>query len=616
MPYYEYVGGSSSKFWEIKKSGTEITTRYGRIGSDGQTTTKDYGTAAKAKAAYDKLVEQKTGKGYKTAKKTATKKTATKKTATKKTTKKTATKKTATKKTTTKKTTTKAATKKTTKKTKKTTTKKTATKKAATKKTAKKAATQAETVLDGSTRYELSDGKSNKFWEVLVEGSKVIVAYGRMGTDGTTKTKKLAKPNAARAQADKLQAEKVAKGYQRVGPGTAKAAANPKLEAAIAADADNADPYLVYGDWLQAQGDPRGELVAIQHALANKPPAARRRKLAAAERDLLTRYDVHFVPEPLGAQMAAHEQRRPPKKQAWQQHGWERGRSRITWRNGFIDSAFVSHYFPDDDPYEIPEVLEGLLRHPSGRFLRELTIGPLNTYDGGYDYREVTKILSSVDLPALRSLFYADYTRSESELSWGDLGDLSKMWRRMPNLEELTLRCGQMKMGKPNLPKLRRLEIQTGGLSRASIETITKGSWPELETLEIWFGEPNYGGDGKVAHLEPLLKGKGFPKLRRLGLMNAEFTDDICQVIASSKIVRQLEELDLSMGLMSDEGAARLADNAKKLSHLRKLDISDNYLESSAKRLLKPLGKAVVFGHQKTPDEYNGEVYRYVSAAE
>lgn len=568
VPYYEYVDGKSSKFWEIAKSGTKVTTRYGRIGSDGQTTTKDYGSAAEAKAAYDKLIEQKTGKGYAAAKKSGAKKT------TKKAAKKTA------------------------------------------KKAAKKPAVGSDSVLDGSIRYELSDGKSNKFWEVLVDGAQVIVCYGRIGTDGTTKGKKHKDANAARAEAGKLRAEKEAKGYQRVGPGTAKAARNEPLEAKIDADADHADAYLVYGDWLQAQGDPRGELIAIQHALSSKPPAARRKKLEAAEKDLLTRYDVHFVPEPLASQMASHEKLRPPKKRNWALRRWERGQSRITWRYGFIDTAFVSHYHPDEDPYHIPEALAGILRHPSGRFLRELTIGPLNVYDT-YDYGEVAKILSSVDMPALRKLYLADYSRDESELSWGDLGDLSKMWRRMPNLEELKIRCGKMKMGKPTLPKLRRLEIQTGGLSRASIEAVTKGTWPALERLELWFGDSDYGGEGKVSQLQRLLDGTGFPKLRYLGLMNAQFTDEICQAIARSKIVKQLAVLDLSMGLMSNDGAAALADRAKALAHLEQLDVSDNYLDDSAKKLLAPFGKRLTFGHQKDPDRYgDGEEYRYVSAAE
>jgi DNA ligase-1 len=61
---FEFVEGSSSKFWEIQVAGTEVTVRFGRIGTNGQTQTKAFGDDAAAKAHADKLIAEKTGKGY------------------------------------------------------------------------------------------------------------------------------------------------------------------------------------------------------------------------------------------------------------------------------------------------------------------------------------------------------------------------------------------------------------------------------------------------------------------------------------------------------------------------------------------------------------------------
>ena len=61
---FEYVEGTSSKFWEISVSGSSLTTRWGRIGTDGQSKTKTFADANKAQAEADKLIEEKTGKGY------------------------------------------------------------------------------------------------------------------------------------------------------------------------------------------------------------------------------------------------------------------------------------------------------------------------------------------------------------------------------------------------------------------------------------------------------------------------------------------------------------------------------------------------------------------------
>jgi DNA ligase-1 len=62
--YFEFVGGGSSKFWEIRLEGTGFTTRFGKIGSGGNESTKDFGTVEKAQKEYEKLVAEKTGKGY------------------------------------------------------------------------------------------------------------------------------------------------------------------------------------------------------------------------------------------------------------------------------------------------------------------------------------------------------------------------------------------------------------------------------------------------------------------------------------------------------------------------------------------------------------------------
>src|SRR3954471_3320166 len=64
MPRYELVEGTSSKFWEITLEGASFTTTYGRIGTDGQSTTKEWKSEAEAKKQYDKLCADKTKKGY------------------------------------------------------------------------------------------------------------------------------------------------------------------------------------------------------------------------------------------------------------------------------------------------------------------------------------------------------------------------------------------------------------------------------------------------------------------------------------------------------------------------------------------------------------------------
>ncbi len=64
MRRFEYRDQKSAKFWEIQRDDATITTRWGRIGTQGQSTTKEYPSEAKAIAEADKQIREKTGKGY------------------------------------------------------------------------------------------------------------------------------------------------------------------------------------------------------------------------------------------------------------------------------------------------------------------------------------------------------------------------------------------------------------------------------------------------------------------------------------------------------------------------------------------------------------------------
>ena len=61
---FECTEGTSNKFWEVSHEGTEMTTRYGKIGTDGRTTTKTYATPEKAAEEAAKITAKKVAEGY------------------------------------------------------------------------------------------------------------------------------------------------------------------------------------------------------------------------------------------------------------------------------------------------------------------------------------------------------------------------------------------------------------------------------------------------------------------------------------------------------------------------------------------------------------------------
>ncbi|MDI1483885.1 DUF4132 domain-containing protein [Polyangium sp. y55x31] len=64
MRRFEFVEGSSKKFWQIERDGSQLSIQWGKIGTAGQSQVKDFPSEQKAQAEHDKLVAEKTKKGY------------------------------------------------------------------------------------------------------------------------------------------------------------------------------------------------------------------------------------------------------------------------------------------------------------------------------------------------------------------------------------------------------------------------------------------------------------------------------------------------------------------------------------------------------------------------
>jgi DNA ligase-1 len=62
--YFEFVQDNSSKFWEVSQAGNTMTTRWGRIGSNGQSKAKTLRDQQAAADAVANLIEEKIGEGY------------------------------------------------------------------------------------------------------------------------------------------------------------------------------------------------------------------------------------------------------------------------------------------------------------------------------------------------------------------------------------------------------------------------------------------------------------------------------------------------------------------------------------------------------------------------
>ena len=62
-------------------------------------------------------------------------------------------------------------------------------------------------------RFEFIGGNSAKFWEITQQGNTVSVCYGRLGAAGQQQNMNFQDRPSARKYAEKLIAQKLAKGY-------------------------------------------------------------------------------------------------------------------------------------------------------------------------------------------------------------------------------------------------------------------------------------------------------------------------------------------------------------------------------------------------------------------
>jgi uncharacterized protein (TIGR02996 family) len=361
---------------------------------------------------------------------------------------------------------------------------------------------------------------------------------------------------------------------------------HPELEAALLADPDDLESVLVLGDWLQARGHPRGELIALQHRLELHPEDAETARAAKAH---VERHAAALL-GPLASCGEAVT---------------------LEWRRGFIRSARIAG--GDPDRATAGEVELDLLRHPSARLLRELRVG-LVSFEGE-DTLDVSieGLVEAGVRPLLRKLVIGDFVYpDECEMSWTSIAAAHRLWPLYPGLQELELQAGAMELGEIVLPRLRSFELRTGGLSRASLRAIGAARWPELERLVVWFGDPNYGAEPTAEDLPPLLEAAArLPRLRHLGLMNCEFTDGAIGALVDAAVLPRLEVLDLSLGTLSDAGAAELRRERERLAHLRRLDVGQSFLSEEGVGRVQGICAEVVTARQRGDGEH-----RYVSVGE
>lgn len=170
----------------------------------------------------------------------------------------------------------------------------------------------------------------------------------------------------------------------------------------------------------------------------------------------------------------------------------------------------------------------------------------------------------------------------------------------MKSLRHLTLQAGAIAIkATPDLPELRSLHVRCAGLAREALAPLLAASWPRLEELTLWLGAERYGATVTAADLAPLLSGERTPALKTLRLQAVEGAEALVEPLLAAPLVRRLETLDLSFGLLDDAGLARLVASEETWRGLARLELRETAVtEAGAKKARAALGERLHFESQ------------------
>lgn len=400
-----------------------------------------------------------------------------------------------------------------------------------------------------------------RFWEAAIADGALTVRAGTVGTEGRVTIEKSFDDDAAAiTHVEGIVQTLKKRGYEQIAGGDEPR--DPDLEAAILADPDAEQPRLVYGDWLQTQGHPRGELCAVQHALSTKPDD---RKLQSAQRKLLA--DSAVCPEAL--------------RKATTGRATDLGKScELHWRMGFVHEAVLARS-STVVAQNLHELVVALLGHPCSRLLHALTIGARTTKAGNYE--DVVADLIQWKPASLRSLTMVRFPESVMPLDALSLGAIESMLAALANLEQLHLRAGVVTLGAFSMPRVRELTIETTSLSGV-LKTASGFDAPRMEHLHLHESNSRRGAVMRNNQYEPppipwRLFGHG---LRRLSLTHTVSTQRRVQELAASPLATSITDLSLAHGDLLDDHVLEL----HKFPKLERLDVRDNALTSHGLRRL------------------------------
>lgn len=202
------------------------------------------------------------------------------------------------------------------------------------------------------------------------------------------------------------------------------------FEAAILENPDDDAPYLVYADYLIAQGEPRGELIVMQHD-ADEADGARKTTLRRAANAHLDKHAAHFL-GPLAS--------------------FANGSYKLVWRYGYVRRLELQWNDNGHWPHtkQAFDELTKILCHASFQFVIDLQLGPIFDRYRDVQFQETIDLIADLGRPAaLRLLDLGVDGGYHLDTSFGEMSELV---RALPRLRRIRLRERRSDDPRPDDP--------------------------------------------------------------------------------------------------------------------------------------------------------------------
>lgn len=336
-----------------------------------------------------------------------------------------------------------------------------------------------------------------------------------------------------------------------------------EFEQALFERPDDDGAWAVYGDWLAARGDPRGELIQLELAI----------EAGAITAELRSRYAqlmIHEHPRWVGERLSA----------LLDEYGASRDFA-VEWRRGHLLHARILARGSQG----AAQRLTALLGSPTAMMLEQIMVD----IDADRDDLQALDpaVWQQTQLGALRQLKLQAWTFRRG--SGPPLIDLAFDWAQAwPRLEILHLHALHWRLSPPHHARLRELEFSTRhGVEIEPLRMLAQAELPKLERLALFLGRAE-ATDEFAGVLDDVLAMAGRAAVVRLALVALDQPEILLAKLAKQhELLARLERLYLGWGLLGDEHVEALAAVLARCPRLRQVDVGGNYIAEVGSAVLR-----------------------------